>query len=81
MDGEHDMVSILLGVNTQLLEFDFQETFVDSFAVYSMPYQGGSLNTLIFCKNGPERAAALDSMPLIVFRHSKLLLLLDEIKA
>ena len=33
MEGEHDMVSILLGVNTQLMQFDFRETFVDSFAV------------------------------------------------
>lgn len=33
IDGENDMVSILLGVNTQLMEFDFRETFVDSFAV------------------------------------------------
>ena len=57
-NGEHDMVSILLGVNTQLLEFDFRETFVDSFAVYPMPCEGGSLNTLMICKMGQRELQA-----------------------
>lgn len=49
-DGEHELGGVLLGVGSQLMDFDFRETFVNAFEVelHQPPYIASEK---LFCRH------------------------------
>lgn len=47
--GERELGAVLLGITTELLTFDFKETFVDPFAVRPLPRASASCTLCMAC--------------------------------